>query len=159
VNDLVIRPLRTTQEAEQCAAMMAATDPWITLGRGHAACLAILQNEDRERYVAVHDGMVTGVIVLNLAGPLAGYIQMVCVTAAARGQGVGRALVAFAEERVFREHPNVFLCVSSFNVAARRLYERLGYVVIGELTDFLVAGHAEILMRKTCGPIEGYLRS
>jgi ribosomal protein S18 acetylase RimI-like enzyme len=64
----------------------------------------------------------------------------------------------FAEKRVFRDSPNIFLCVSSFNEGARRLYERLGYTPVGELEDYLVAGHAEILMRKTIGPLEGFPR-
>jgi [ribosomal protein S18]-alanine N-acetyltransferase len=44
------------------------------------------------------------------------------------------------------------VCVSSFNPGARRLYERLGYAYIGELPDYLVAGHAELLFRKSRGP-------
>jgi len=67
---------------------------------------------------------------------------------------LGRQLIAFAEERIFRESPNVFLCVSSFNSDARRLYERLGYELIGELRDYLVRGSSELLMRKTIGPLQ-----
>jgi ribosomal protein S18 acetylase RimI-like enzyme len=55
-------------------------------------------------------------------------------------------------ERIFRESPTVFLCVSNFNTGARRLYERLGYEVVGSLRDFLVAGRAEVLLRKSRGP-------
>jgi [ribosomal protein S18]-alanine N-acetyltransferase len=36
---------------------------------------------------------------------------------------------------------------------SRRLYARLGYQVVGELTDYLVEGHSEILLRKTVGPL------
>jgi hypothetical protein len=43
--------------------------------------------------------------------------------------------------------------VSSFNPDARRLYERLGYSVVGELKDLIVPGHSEILLRKTLGPL------
>jgi ribosomal protein S18 acetylase RimI-like enzyme len=45
------------------------------------------------------------------------------------------------------------MCVSSFNEGASRLYQRLGYHVVGELRDYLVRGHSEILLRKTIGPI------
>jgi ribosomal-protein-alanine N-acetyltransferase len=71
-------------------------------------------------------------------------------------QGLGSKLVEFAEQRILRESPNIFMCVSSFNHDARRLYERLGYQVIGELTDYLVRGHSEILLRKTLGPLTGF---
>jgi ribosomal protein S18 acetylase RimI-like enzyme len=65
-------------------------------------------------------------------------------------------MVAFAEQRILKASPNVFMCVSSFNHDARRLYERLGYRVVGELTDYLVHGHSEILLRKTTGPMAGF---
>ena len=54
--------------------------------------------------------------------------------------GYGTRLMAFAEQRIWRDHQNVFLCVSSFNHAARRFYQRLGYQQVGELSDFLVSG-------------------
>jgi ribosomal protein S18 acetylase RimI-like enzyme len=65
-------------------------------------------------------------------------------------------LLGFAEQRILRESPNIFMCVSSFNIGARRLYERHGYTVVGELTDYLVEGHSEILLRKTFGPIAAF---
>ena len=51
---------------------------------------------------------------------------------------------------------NVFICVSSFNPRARNLYESVGYEVVGELKDYIVAGHSEILLRKTIGPLVGF---
>ena len=56
-------------------------------------------------------------------------------------------------DRILRDHPNVFLCVSGFNPAARRLYERLGYTCIGELKDYVVQDQSEWLYRKTRGPL------
>jgi hypothetical protein len=38
---------------------------------------------------------------------------------------VGTALMRFAEERSFGDHPNFFMLVSSFNPSASRLHERL----------------------------------
>lgn len=156
---LDIRPLADDVEAEACARLMAASDPWITLKRGYEESLAIVRRPGREVYVARDDGAFAGFIILNMQGALTGYIQTVGVAETARGRGVGTQLVAFAEARIFREHPNVFLCVSSFNTGARRLYERLGYTVIGEIPDFLVAGYSEFLLRKTRGPIAGYAPS
>ena len=97
-----------------------------------------------------------GFIILTLAGPFPGYLQTVCVSPEHRGRGVGTELLAFTEARIFRESPNVFLCVSSFNVDARRLYERSGYVLVGELKDYLVSGHGELLFRKTRGPLSEF---
>jgi len=150
---LEIRPLAGRDEAGECARMMAASEPWITLRRDRAAALAVLTDPQRETYGAFRDGRLAGFVVLVMRGAFIGYIQSVCVAPGLRGQGIGGRLMRFAEERILRETPNVFLCVSSFNPDARRLYERLGYEVVGELRDYIVAGHAEILMRKSTGPL------
>jgi ribosomal protein S18 acetylase RimI-like enzyme len=150
---LTIRPLQTREEAEACARMMAETEPWITLERDYDSCLRVVLDETRERYVAYRGERLAGVVVLNVKGAFVGYIQTVCAAPQARGTGVGTALVAFAEERIFRDHRNVFICVSDFNDGARRLYERLGYRRVGELHDYVVAGHSELLLRKTRGPL------
>lgn len=153
----VIRPLQSATEAGFCADFMAASDPWLTLGIAREAIVSRLTDPTREVWVAAApDGTITGVLVLFLDGPLHGYIQTLAVPPAGQGQGVGRQLMAFAEERIFRRSPNVFLCVSSFNHAAQAFYARLGYQRVGELSDFLVAGFSEILLRKTRGPLSGY---
>jgi [ribosomal protein S18]-alanine N-acetyltransferase len=104
--------------------------------------------------VARDGGAVRGFIVIHMRGVFNnGYIRSVCVAADARGSGVGSRLVAFAEERVFRECKNIFLCVSSFNPRARALYERLGYETVGEMKDYIIAGASEIVMRKSTGPL------
>jgi len=155
----LIRSLSSDDEAHECARMMSSSEPWKTLGRGYEACLDRMRDESKERYVAFgKDGRALGFIVINMRGAFVGYIQTVCVAADMRGQGVGARLVRFAEERIHRDSPNVFICVSSFNEGARRLYERLGYQVVGELTDYLVRGHSEILMRKSIGSLDEFMR-
>ena len=151
--DLSIRPLTTREEAEGCARMLAGTEPWITLRRDYEACLRVTLDETRERYVAYRGDRLAGLLILNVKGAFVGYIQTVCAAREFRGTGVGTALVAFAEERIFREFRNAFICVSDFNHGARRLYERLGFRLVGELTDYVVAGHSELLLRKTVGPL------
>jgi len=132
--------------------MMADTDPWLTLGRNYEACLQTVGDQSKEVYVARLGGAVAGFLIINMAGPFAGYIQTVCVHPRRRGQGIGSRLIRWAEERIFRESPNVFMCVSSFNGGAAKLYRRLGYEVVGELKDYVVRGHSEFLLRKSAGP-------
>jgi ribosomal protein S18 acetylase RimI-like enzyme len=155
---LEIRRLGDRDEAGACARMMAASEPWITLRRDADAALAILTDPGRESYVAFLQGELVGFLILVMHGAFVGYIQSVCVAPGRRSLGLGRRLMDFAEERIFRETPNVFLNVSSFNPEARRLYERLGYEVVGELRDYIVRGHSEILMRKTTGPLAEFAR-
>jgi ribosomal protein S18 acetylase RimI-like enzyme len=153
---MTIAPLAGDAEARACARLMASSDPWLTLGRPKPACLRAIQDPTREVFVASRDGQLAGFLVLCLMGAFVGYIQTVCVAPALRGQGLGAGLIRFAEERIFRRFPNVFMCVSSFNTRARALYQRLGYEVVGELRDYIVPGHAEWLLRKTAGPLQTF---
>jgi len=149
--------LHSEAEADACAALMAHSEPWITLGRSYAACLSIVRDPTREVYVARTEAGLAGFLILCMMGPFVGYIQTICIDPGQRGRGLGSQLIEFAEQRILTQSPNVFMCVSSFNADARRLYERLGYGVVGELTDYIVAGHSEILLRKTLGPLTGFV--
>jgi ribosomal-protein-alanine N-acetyltransferase len=143
-------------EVAVCARMMASSEPWITLGRDYDASVKTLTDPSKEVYVAAVEGEIAGLIILNMQGGFVGYIQTVCFAPTWRNKGVGSKFLAFAEDRIFREAPNVFICVSSFNDRAQRLYRRLGYEVIGELKDYIIAGHAEILLRKTISPLNDF---
>jgi len=149
----IIRPLRDAAEARLCAAFVAASAPWRTLGCSEALIFQRLTNPAREIHVAELEQAAAGVLVLHLDGPLNGYIQMLAVHPDWRGRGLGARLMRFAEERIFRQSPHVFLCVSDFNRRAQAFYARLGYRRVGELPDFLTKGHSEILMSKTKGPL------
>jgi [ribosomal protein S18]-alanine N-acetyltransferase len=153
---VVIRPLQDAAEARICARVMADSEPWITLRRPYEEALNLVRDPVKEVYVATADRLVLGFIVLHLGCPFSGYIQTIAVVPEWRSRGIGRKLIEFAEERIFRESPNVFLCVSSFNSSAQRLYGRLGYERVGEFRDYVVAGYSEILMRKTTGPIGAF---
>lgn len=143
-------------DAEPCAKMMQSSEPWVTLGTGYQTLLEVMRNPARERLVATVGAKLAGFVVVNMAAPLSGYIQTICVAGDARGKGIGRLLMEHAEGRIFQDSPNVFLFVSDFNAPARAFYEKLGYRQVGELPDFLIAGRSELLMRKTRGPVRGY---
>lgn len=132
--------------------MMSSSEPWLTLGRTVDQSLAVVSDATCETYVLADESSVEGFIVISMAGAFRGYIRSVCVRADRRGGGLGGRLIAFAEQRIFAESPNVFMCVSTFNQGARKLYERLGYAVVGELKEFMIRGHGELLLRKTRGP-------
>ena len=157
VNALSIARLETEAEAEACARLMASSEPWITLGRNYEAALRVVRDPTREVYLARDDAGLAGFLILCMTGAFVGYIQTICIHPDRRSQGLGSRLVQFAEERILEESPNVFMCVSSFNHDARRLYERLGYRVVGELTNYIVEGHSEILLRKSRGPLTKFI--
>jgi ribosomal-protein-alanine N-acetyltransferase len=140
-------------EAEAAARLMSSTEPWITLGRKFENTIVAVTSLHFDVYVALAGEEVIGVLIFTLHVPLIrGYIAALAVHIDWRNRGVGTKLLRFAEERILRDSPNVFLCVSSFNPDARRFYERNGYVKCGELKDYVIAGASEILLRKTTGP-------
>ena len=148
-NLLEIKPMAA--EADTCARLMAGLEPWKTLKRGFAECRKLFSDAAFEKFIAAVDGRFAGFLVIGMEGAFIGYIKAVCVAPEFRGKGVGRTIIRYAEQRIFSESPNVFLCVSSFNRNAKRFYLRLGYKVIGELKDYVIKGHSEILMRKSIG--------
>jgi ribosomal-protein-alanine N-acetyltransferase len=162
VPTLTFRPLGDEHEVETCARMMAQSEPWKTLRRDYEMCRRTLSDPTREVYVALASddkAEIAGFVILNMKGAFVGYIQTLCVAPERRGQGTGTALLQFAEERILRDTPNVFICVSSFNEGAQRLYARLGYTIVGELNDYIVSGHSEILLRKTIAPLSEFRAS
>jgi [ribosomal protein S18]-alanine N-acetyltransferase len=131
---------------------MLATEPWITLRLSRGTALRMLTDPALEVYTVRDPEGIAGFVVLDMRGLVSGYIQSVCVRPDRRGQGLGSMLIQWAENRIFRDSPNVFICASSFNPRARQLYERCGFEPVGVLRRFIVEEHDEILLRKTKGP-------
>ena len=150
--EIEIRKLNGEDEAALCAGIMASSEPWVTLKRTYDIALKILMSPAREVYVALVGGKIVGFTVLIMQGALVGFVQTIAVGSEWRNRGIGTRILEYAEDRIFRVSPNVFMCVSSFNKDAQRLYARMGYSVVGELEDLMVPGHSEILLRKTIGP-------
>ncbi len=153
---LQINRLETNDEIEICARMMAGLEPWITLRRDYQASVETLSEPSKEVYLGLMEAKIAGFTILNMHGGFVGYVQTLCVAPEWRNIGIGSALMDFAERRIFKEAPNVFICVSSFNPKALNLYRRRGYEIIGELKDYIITGHSEILLRKTISPLSEF---
>ncbi len=145
-----------TQNIAVCAMMMAKSNPWITLGIDYDQCLKAFEGPVREIWAIEIDREIAGFVILQMGGTFKGYIQTVCVDVAYRGRGIGKKLLQFCEEWILKISPNIFICVSSFNHGAIRLYKEFGFKLVGELDNFVKDGFIELLFRKTVGPIMGY---
>ena len=151
---MTIRQVEGEAEARACAEIMATTDPWLRYGRSRDNTFGTVTYPNAESYAAIGDeGEVLGVVILILRVPLIrGYVMGLAVKESHRGRGIGTKLLKHAEERIFSESPNAFICATSFNTGARRLYERLGYQHVGDITNFVLPDVHEHLLRKTLGP-------
>ena len=134
-------------EVEWCAQVMAGADPWLAYKFSVEKCLGILRWPGSTLFIARTSEPV-GFALLHPRGFLGcPYIAAIAVVSSLRSRGIGTHLLAFAESH-FATSRHVYLCVSSFNVSALRLYERHGYLRVGELPDFITDGFSEILMQK-----------
>lgn len=138
---------------DKCALLMSQSEPWLTLNRDLESCITAMHGDNKEVFIAVENSELIGFAVLQMKGTFKGYIQSILIKSSHQGQGFGSTLIKYCEERIFQISPNVFICVSSFNTEAERLYLKLGYHKIGDLNDFVVKGHSETLFRKSIGSI------
>jgi [ribosomal protein S18]-alanine N-acetyltransferase len=137
----------TDDDREWAARLMAASDPWVTLGRGVEQCRSACARPEFLCFVARDRGEPCGFALLHPRG-VAGspYLASIAVAPGWRGRGVGAALLAFCERHVSSSSRHFFLCVSSFNPRARAFYERQGFRRVGEFPDYIIDGASEILM-------------
>jgi ribosomal protein S18 acetylase RimI-like enzyme len=137
-------------EARTIAAILAGSDPWLTLGYSADALARGLQltHPDLTRYLAVRNGAIQGLVVVRYPWLRGAYIELFAVLPGAQGQGVGRAVLTFLERTYRGRTLNLWLLVSGFNAGARVFYEKQGFRPVGLLTDLVIAGQDEVLMRK-----------
>lgn len=89
-------------------------------------------------------GLVAGLVGYTAWGWL--YIQWLWVDEARRGEGLGAALLERAEAEA-RRRGCTGAHIDTFNPAARRLYQRQGYQVFGEIAGFF-AGRTRSFLQK-----------
>jgi ribosomal-protein-alanine N-acetyltransferase len=153
--NLNIVRVSTDREKKACAEIMAGSETWITLGIPMDEIMKTLNDPLHEVFAAYVKDEIVGTIVIHTKGAFSGYLKSIAVKPGWRGKKLGEKMMEFIEKVIFVDYKNLFLCVSSFNTDAQQFYLKLGYEKIGELKDYLVAGHDEILMRKTIAPILG----
>jgi len=127
---------------------MASSEPWITLRRDLEGARAALHRSGTELFIARDGAERLGFLLLapyGLAG--APYVASIAVAETARGRGVGSQMLRWAEQH-FAGRRDLFLLVSSFNTRAQQLYLRHAYTQVGEIPDYVVAGHSELIYRK-----------
>jgi ribosomal protein S18 acetylase RimI-like enzyme len=96
-------------------------------------------------HVADGDFGVVGAIVLKLTDE-GFYVENVAVRPAARGSGVGRRLLKFAEAEAVRQgFSSIYLATHVLMTENRALYERVGYV---RYDQRIVGDYPRVFLRK-----------
>ena len=147
---IIVRPL-THADIEGIASWVAATPLWQRYGvteTSFAERLATGLASGATIFVAERAGMVLGFVWFVERGAFnrSAYIQLIGVRPETRSDGVGQALMEFAETHT--QSHEMFLLASDFNMDAQRFYERLGYHQVGRLDNYVVAGIGELIFWK-----------
>ena len=152
-----IRPF-ASEDCSTVVGILMASEPWVRLGYKSADWERLFNPlpQGREAYVIERDGRIAGFALLRLKFLFGDYLELFAIAEWARGHALGRRLLRYVESVTFSRGTNLFACVSDFNEPARRFYEKEGYQEIGVLSDFLIAGSSEILLRKTRGPARSH---
>jgi [ribosomal protein S18]-alanine N-acetyltransferase len=132
---------------QACNAITAASEPWKTL---HERVNFLTYVTLKQAYVCTISDATVG-FILFISEPVfarGGYVRAVGVDPAMRRQGIGRKLLAFAESRIVRKSPNVYLCVSSFNRRGQAFYKGLGYTRVGKIPGLIVPNASEFIFWK-----------
>jgi len=148
----MIRELRPG-ELSDCADILADTDLWRHYGRNSEEAASLMEREYGSGtlfWIDEREGVVTGFIACIPHGMMGEfpYVRMLSVRNGWRGQGIGTALLTHLERMMFEEHRRMFMMVTDYNTGARRLYERLGWLVVGEIKDYKKKSINEFLLIK-----------
>jgi len=145
----------TPAVARRQADWIIAIEPWKSLGYHAPALGRYLARLARagDVWIALAAARTpAGIIVATDGFLLGGFIALLAVQPDASGQGLGKALVAHVEARVFARRRWLFVSCDAANAAALRFYRRQGFVRVGRLPDLVREGRIELLLRKPRGP-------
>jgi len=157
-SSIKIKPTQEEKDIEKCALLMSRSEPWVTLQRNYEKCLKSLNGDITEIYLITDNNEFIGFAALQMKGVLRGYIQTICIHPEFRNIGIGTMIIKYCEELILNISPNVFICFSSFNEDAGKLYQKLGYEKAGEFKNMIIQGHSEILLRKTIGTYNDFYK-
>ena len=123
--------------AARVGPLLAAADPWRRLGFTAAEMTRYLVRDDAglDRFLVSVDGAPAGALCLRFPWLRGAYIELVGLAPAARGGGVGAAIIAWMTAEIAGRAGNLWATVSAFNAGARRFYAAHGFVEVATLPE------------------------
>jgi len=137
--------------------ILVGMEPWSRLGSsaaGLARTMMVGPADGARSWCLRIDGEIAGAFVVYDSWLMGPYLRRLVVLPPCQRQGLAQAAMAWWEADARQSGAtNLWLCVSDFNVIARRLYETAGFRQAAVLEDLVADGRNEILMRKQLKPI------
>ena len=146
----------TTVAAQIVGPLLASIDPWARYGYTPSALAAFLASDEpgAPRFAIKVDRVIAGAVGIRnnwLRGP---YLQFLGILPAYQSHGIGGSILGwFEDEARGTGAQNLWVAASEFNTRALSFYERHGYSRTATLTDLVVEGSSEILLRKRLVPV------
>lgn len=150
----VIVPLKRPH-IPACAAIVAASEPWRTLGETMDFSALLRPGKSPLRaFVCLDAGNVAGFVIFTPLPVFArgGYLRAIAVAPDLRRRSIGRKLLSFAERETAHHAGHLYLCVSSFNRQAQAFYRKCGYRKVGEVPGLVRPGMSERIYWKRLRP-------
>lgn len=99
-------------------------------------------------FVAIAEGVCTGFMFYMKNGAFHSfpYLHLIVVKEEYRSKGIGKELIDYFEN--ISDGDKFFLVVGDFNLEAKRLYEKIGYRKVGEISGLYREGITEYIMMK-----------
>ena len=140
-------------DVPRVAEILTQSPPWALTGESvqEIEKLLLASLGRGGQFVAEADGEPAGVVGF-ISEPIfarGGCVCFLAVRDEMRRRGIGRQLMGFVERKIFSQSPNIYLSISPSNEPARRFFERLGYVKVGEIPDLFAPGTVEWILRKS----------
>ncbi len=146
----ILRPLRSGN-AEKLGAALAAMPPWSVIGWPAELLTAVFRRQPPSvlRFELLARGELAGIVTIQdpfLHGP---YLQLLAVLPGFQGLNLGSSVLQWMEQQArAAEARQLWLCVSTFNMRARALYERFGFETVAVLDKLASEASDELFMRK-----------
>lgn len=141
-------------DVQTFARWMSESEPWSGLGMSPDDLSLQLRAPLVQTHAVREHGHALGFIATHDAGVLGEpLVQFLVVRPDRRREGVARMLMMLCEERLYPDAKNIFLGVTESNTEAISAWRAMGFKQVGRLEDWDVSGVAELLMRKTRGPL------
>ena len=141
----------TADQALVLADQLSGIDPWLRLGFTAQDFRHLISNTrppEGEACAILNNNDLAGLVVIRRNWLFGDYLKILAVIPQAQRQGVGqqtlRTIAARSRESGAK---NLWACVSAFNSAALDFYDNNGFERIGTLSDLVVEGEDEILVR------------
>lgn len=144
---LALLPM-TAAAADRLGVATSQIGPWAHYGFAAATLAENFKSPGAAAYQIDCAGELAGAVVVRPVWLMGPYLQMLAVLPPFQGQGIGARVVTWFEAEARLKARNAWLCVSTFNPIAQRLYQAHGFEPVATLDGLVRDGDGELLMRK-----------